>query len=154
MLINADWVGLWINTRILIGIGPNWWAFGIGHWSRRSWLVENNVDWKCPTFLVILVCKPTRRKVSIYCFSCFARKHTKRTFCWQLEKQHVIGLTPTQYILKETALSIGGHYLIWLRTDYPRTMPVIGDILTPGLLASYSHIHIQIFGEIINNLGK
>ncbi len=27
-------------------------------------------------------------------------------------------------------------------------------ISTPGLLASYSHIHIQIFGEIINNLGK
>ncbi len=27
-------------------------------------------------------------------------------------------------------------------------------VTTPGLLASYSHIHIQIFGEIINNLGK
>ncbi len=43
-------------------------------------------------------------------------------------------------------------------TDKSSEKPLIVQLyepeLTPGLLASYSHIHIQIFGEIINNLGK
>ncbi len=113
-------------------------------WQRVTTTAPFNIWDKCDE-------KPLHEKSLSIVFSCFAWKHMKRTFCWQLEKQHVIGLTPTQYILKETALSISGHYLTWLRTDYPRTMPVIGDILTRAgresdqLATGNGGFHIKLF---------